>query len=131
MDDSPSYRKFSNKVFVSNLSFKLSENEIKSFFEKHGSVSDIKMLMDDRSKFKGMCVINFAEPESVEKALKCNGEEIYGRGIKVSLENSRGSTDTFRKGSDNSFRGGSRGGNRGGYRGGRRGGNEHGRRRDY
>lgn len=69
--------------------------------------------MDEKSKFKGMCVVSFEEAESIEKALTSNGEELFGRSIKVSVENSRGN-----RGRDNGFRGGSRGGNRGCRRGG-------------
>jgi hypothetical protein len=78
--------------------------------------------MDEKSKFKGMCVISYEDAESIEKALTSNGHEILGRSIKVSVENSRGNNDSARRGRDNGYRGGSRGGNREGNRGCRRGG---------
>ena len=73
----------SKAVFVNNLSFKVTEEELRSFFEESGKVASVKIPENFEGKSRGYGYVNFVEVSSVEEALKRNGEEVRGRKIKV------------------------------------------------
>ncbi len=74
-------------IYVSNISFHTSEEDLKNLFSKFGTVTSAKIIMDretDRSRGFG-----FVEMESSEEANKAiqdlNGKEIEGRALSVSV----------------------------------------------
>lgn len=111
-------------IFVGNLSFNSTEEDIKSFFESCGPIVSVRLAMGDNGRAKGFCHIDFETEEAVENALKKNGEELDGRQLKVDKTNPRGSNgDRDRRGGRGGRDFGRRGGRdrgrggRGGYRG--------------
>ena len=98
-----------SKIFVGNMSFKSSEDDMRNLFGKYGTIVDVKVLTNDEGKPKGCCIIGFDEADAANQALATNGEEVNGRRLKVEISTSRGGD------------GGSRGGRGGGDRGGRGG----------
>ena len=103
------------KIFLANLPFKINDDEIRNFFQKCGEITDIKILLNDEGKSKGVCFLEFEDSEAAENAVSMNGEELNGRKIKVEMSKPRER--------DGGGRGGSSGGDRGRGRGGRGRGN--------
>lgn len=109
-------------IFVGNLSYNSTEDEITRFFEDCGKVVNVRLGKDDSGKSKGYCHIDFENEEDVENALRKSGEELDGRRIRVDRTNGRGSGGNDRRGGrDFGGRRGGRGdrgrGGRGGFRG--------------
>ncbi|MFZ0033798.1 MAG: RNA-binding protein [Sedimentisphaerales bacterium] len=117
-------------LYVGNLLFDVTENEIKALFEPFGQVTEVRLIMDKFSgKSKGF---GFVEMPSKEEALKAieglNGKDMKGRAMTVNEAKPK-----VDRGSRGGFGGGGRGrggfgggGNRGG--GNRGGGDGYGRR---
>ena len=72
-------------IFVSNLPFKLTEDQLKSEFEKYGDVSSVKIIKDRESgRSKGFGFVEIPEATDANEAIKeLNGFEIDGRAIVV------------------------------------------------
>ncbi|KAK3377900.1 hypothetical protein B0H63DRAFT_478316 [Podospora didyma] len=61
----------STKVFVGNLAFTVTEDDLHAHFEKCGKIRWIKVAtFEDTGKCKGYGWVNFEEPESAEWAVK-------------------------------------------------------------
>jgi len=105
-----------NTIFMGNLSFKTSEDSIRSFLEDCGEVVDVRIAKNPDGKMKGFCHVEFADNEAASKAVQKNGQDLDDRQIRVDLS---------RPSEKKSFGGGRGGGygdrDRGGYRGGRGG----------
>lgn len=98
-------------IFVGNLSFKTSEDELRQLFEPFGQVNRVSILTDrETGRSRGFGFVEMANNEEGDKAITAlNGAQAGGRTLNVN--EARPKTD---------FRGGGRGGDRGGReRGGR------------
>jgi nucleolin len=74
----------STTVFVGRLSWNVDNDWLKSEFEECGEVVSARVQMDrNTGRSRGFAYVEFAEPASVEKALKLSGKEIDGRPINV------------------------------------------------
>jgi len=101
------------KIYVGNLSFNLSEDELKQKFEEFGSVNSVNIIKDrDTGKSKGFGFVEMAEKDAGESAInEMNGQEFEGRRIIVNEARPRTDRPTGGSGSRD---GGSRGGSRDG-----------------
>jgi RNA recognition motif-containing protein len=105
----------SKKLFVGNLSFNTTEDQLRELFAQHGTVISAKLVMDretGRSRGFGFIEMNEADVAKAQAAL--NGQQVDGRPLRI--DEARERTD---RGGD---RGGMGGGDRGGMGGGDRGG---------
>ncbi|MEL7585487.1 MAG: RNA-binding protein [Prolixibacteraceae bacterium] len=106
-------------IFVGNLNYSITEDDIKEIFEEYGELTSVKLITDKfTGKSKGFGFVEMADADEAKKAIEeLNGAEVEGRTIVVneSIEKKR---DNTRKpgGGGGNFRGGnsSRGGNSGG-----------------
>jgi len=101
-------------IYAGNLSFDVSEDDLRKTFEEFGEVTEVRLIMDKFSgKSKGFGFIEMPSKEEAEKAIaEMNGKDFNGRAINVNEAKPK---------VDRGGRGGrSGGGKRGG--GGRRGG---------
>lgn len=73
------------KLYVGNLSFKASEDEINSLFSEHGTVTDVFIVKDkftDRSK--GFAFVTMDSAESAQSAIEqLNDFEFLDRNLVV------------------------------------------------
>lgn len=103
-------------IFVGNLNYSITEDDIKEIFEEYGELTSVKLITDKfTGKSKGFGFVEMADAEEAKKAIEeLNGAEVEGRTIVVneSIEKKR---DTTRKPGSGNFRGGNRGGTTGGY----------------
>lgn len=75
-----------NKLFVGNLSWKATEDELREFFAQIGEVLDARIVTDPYTgRSRGFGFITMAEKEAADKAVKeLDGKEIDGRPIRIS-----------------------------------------------
>ncbi len=101
----------SNKLFVGNLSFNTTENDLNDAFAAFGSVTETNLMMDrETSRPRGFGFVTMSSAEEAQKAIAgLNGKEIDGRALTVNVAKPREERPA----------GGRReGGGGGGYRGG-------------
>ncbi|KKK13798.1 hypothetical protein P175DRAFT_0498977 [Aspergillus ochraceoroseus IBT 24754] len=110
-------------IFVGNVDYGASPEEIQAHFQSCGSINRVTILLDKfTGQPKGYAYVEFAEPSLVAQALVLNESVFRGRNLKVvpkrtnlpGMSRGRG-----RGGRGRGYRGGfpPRGGYRGGYRG--------------
>ena len=113
------------KLFVGNLPFNTTQDELVEVFAQHGEIVEAKLVTDRMSgRSKGIAFIEFSTEEDAAKAMEAlNNTELGGRTIFVSV--ARPFVPLEYRPQGGGFGGGRRGGgydrNRGGDRGGRGG----------
>src|SRR5437660_2117540 len=73
------------KIFVGNLSFNTTENDLQDAFAAHGTVTEAN-LMTDRStgRPRGFAFVTMGSPEEAQKAIEAlNGADLDGRTLTV------------------------------------------------
>src|ERR1051325_553071 len=105
----------SAKLFVGNLSFNITENDLQDAFAAHGTVLEANLMMDRATgRPRGFGFVTMSTPEEAQKAIDAlNGKELGGRTLNVNIARPR---------EERSGGGGGGGGNRGYGRGGGGGG---------
>jgi RNA recognition motif-containing protein len=105
------------KLFVGNLDFKVTENDLQDTFAAFGTVVEANLMVDKMSgRPRGFAFITMGSPEEAQKAIQAlNGSDLKGRNLTVNEARPK----EERSGG---------GGGRGGDRGGRGGGGDYGRR---
>lgn len=82
----------SKKLYVGNLPYSSTEEDLKEMFEKIGSVESVSIIMDRFSgKSKGFGFVEMASEDAASRAIsEVNGSEIGGRRIVVSEARAQG-----------------------------------------
>jgi cold-inducible RNA-binding protein len=101
------------KLFVGNLSFNTSENELQDLFAPHGNVIEVDLIMDKFSgRSRGFAFITMETKEGADAAIQAlNGRNVGGRAMTVN--EARPKEDRPHGSQGGGFRG-DRGGDRGG-----------------
>jgi cold-inducible RNA-binding protein len=114
----------STKLFVGNLSFNTTENDLSDAFAAHGTVVEANLMMDRMSgRPRGFGFVTMSSAEEAQKAIDAlNGRELDGRALTVNVARPReerpgGGGGGGGRGPRREYGGG--GGGRGGDRGGR------------
>ncbi len=72
------------KIYVGNLSFQATENQVRDLFAEHGTVESIAMINDrDTGRFRGFCFIEMETSEANAAIKALDGKEVDGRNLKV------------------------------------------------
>ena len=73
------------KLYVGNLSFETTENDLQDLFEKHGTVTDVSLMMDRvTGRSRGFAFITMGDKEQGTAAITAvNGTELNGRALTV------------------------------------------------
>lgn len=113
----------SNKLFVGNLSFNTTENDLSDAFAAHGTVVETNLMMDRMSgRPRGFGFVTMSSPEEAQKAIDAlNGQQLDGRALTVNIARPRedrppGGGGGGGRGPRREFGGGGGGGERGGGR---------------
>ena len=124
----------STKLFVGNLSFNTTENQLQDLFAAHGAVTEVDVIMDKFSgRPRGFGFVTMESKEAAEAAIQAlNGKQVDGRAMTVNEARPREERPP-RSGGGGGGGGGYRGGGGGGGgdRGGDRRGGGGGERREY
>ena len=81
----------SNKLFVGNLSFDITENDLQEAFAAHGTVVEANLMMDRTTgKPRGFGFVTMSTPEEAQKAISAlNGATVGGRALTVNIARPR------------------------------------------
>lgn len=106
------------KIFVGNLPWKATEEELKKLFEAFGAVLSVKIVLDQYTgKSKGFGFVEMEESEGAEAAIReLNEKPFLDRTLRVSLALDRPARREGGERSGRSGPGGYSGERSGGYR---------------
>jgi len=109
----------STKLFVGNLSYSITENELQDLFSQHGPVAEVNLMLDRvTGRSRGFAFITMQTPEGAQAATKAlNGHQLQGRPLTVNEARPREERPPGGGGGGGGgYRGGGGGGGGGGYR---------------
>ena len=77
----------SNKLFVGNLSFDTTENDLQDAFAAFGTVTETNLMMDRMTnRPRGFGFVTMASAEDAQKAIDgLNGKDLGGRALTVNV----------------------------------------------
>jgi len=107
------------KLYVGNLPFSTSEDELRETFERHGAVASVKVIMDrETGRPRGFAFVEMEDATAAANAIRAlDGSQMGGRSIRVNEAQDR--REGGGGGGGGGFRREGGGGGGGGYRGGR------------
>ena len=81
----------SAKLFVGNLSFNITENDLQDAFAVHGTVLEANLMMDRATgRPRGFGFVTMSTPEEAQKAIEAlHGKELGGRPLTVNIARPR------------------------------------------
>ena len=99
------------KLFVGNLSFNTTENDLQDAFAAHGVVTEANLMTDRTTgRPRGFAFVTMSSPEEAQKAIDAlNGATLDGRNLTVNEARPK------EERAGGGFGGGRQGVNRGGY----------------
>ena len=102
-----------NKLFVGNLAFSTTQNDLQDAFAAFGTVMEVNLMLDrETGKSRGFAFVTMSSAEDAQKAIEgLQGKNVGGRDLTVNVARPREERP-----------GGGGGGGGGGYRGGGGGG---------
>jgi cold-inducible RNA-binding protein len=73
------------KLYVGNLAFETTENDLQDLFEQHGTVNEVNLMMDRMTgKSRGFAFVTMNDNEQAKAAMNAtNGKELNGRALNV------------------------------------------------
>ena len=100
------------KLYVGNLAFETTEDDLQDLFEQHGTVNEVHLMMDKMTgKSRGFAFITMNDDTQAKAAMSAtNGKELNGRALNVNEarpreERPRGGGGDSRGGPKRSFSG--------------------------
>ena len=72
-------------IYVGNLSYGMSEDELRQAFSAHGEVSSAKILMDrETGRSRGFGFVEMPNQSEAEAAIaQLNGKDVGGRALRI------------------------------------------------
>jgi RNA recognition motif-containing protein len=112
------------KLYVGNLSFNTTENELQELFAQAGTVQEVTLMQDKfTGKSRGFAFVTMGSEQEAQNAItQFNGKNVEGRSLTVNEARPREPRPPG--GGGGGGRGGYGGGGGGGYGGGRRDGGQ-------
>ncbi len=101
-------------IFVGNLSYQATEQDIRQAFEAHGTVTSVAIIMDKMTgRSRGFGFVEMPEAAQAQAAIAAlNLQEIQGRAITVNEARPKGEGAPRGGGGGGGYGGGGRGGRR-------------------
>jgi cold-inducible RNA-binding protein len=116
MSDMDNQQTNKNKLFVGNLPFSISQDDIRAMFESYGEITAVNLITDRMTgRSKGFAFVEFTTEEAAKAAVEALHEtEVDGRKIIVNVARPMKPREDRRGGRDDrrSFDRNDRGGNR-------------------
>ena len=81
----------SNKLFVGNLSFNTTQDDLQDAFTAHGTVLETNLMLDRATgRPRGFGFVTMSSPEEAQKAVEAmNGTSLDGRALTVNIARPR------------------------------------------
>ena len=78
------------KLYVGNLSFNATEEQVRDLFAEYGTIESLAMITDrDSGRFRGFCFVEM-ETENADKAIAgLDGQDVDGRSLNVNVAKPR------------------------------------------
>ena len=75
----------SKKLYVGNLPFSSTEDDLRSVFERHGSVDSVAVITDrETGRPRGFAFVEMSEESAAADAIRAlDGSDLGGRSIRV------------------------------------------------
>jgi len=107
----------SNKLFVGNLSFNTTENDLNDAFAAFGTVTETNLMMDRTTgRPRGFGFVTMGSADEAQKAIEgMNGKDMDGRALTVNVAKPREERSGGGGGGGRREYGGGGGGGRGRY----------------
>ena len=72
-------------IYVGNLSYGMSEDELRQAFSAHGEVSSVKILMDrETGRSRGFGFVEMPNKAEADAAIaQLNGKDVGGRALRI------------------------------------------------
>ncbi|MEM9644903.1 MAG: RNA-binding protein [Planctomycetota bacterium] len=113
-------------IYVGNLAFSATDDDLRGAFEQYGQVDTVNIIMDrETGRSRGFAFVEMSDDEGAKEAIEnLNGASIAGRNVTVNEARPRAPRGGGGggRGGYGGGGGGGRGGDRGGYGGGGGGG---------
>ncbi|MBJ22529.1 MAG: RNA-binding protein [bacterium] len=73
------------RVYIGNLPFSLTEEELRETFERHGAVTAVDIITDRESgRPRGFAFVEMEDPAAADAAIEfLDGSELGGRNLRV------------------------------------------------
>ncbi|KAH7729557.1 Sart3 protein [Aphelenchoides avenae] len=79
------------KLFVRNVHYACTQDELQEFFSRYASVKDVRIVEHKSGQRKGVAYVEFHTEQDASKALiASNGAELRGRALQVAISNPPG-----------------------------------------
>ena len=75
----------SNKVYVGNLPFSVTEDELRELFQRHGDIASVNVIMDrETGRPRGFAFVEMEEASGAADAIRAlDGSDMGGRSLRV------------------------------------------------
>lgn len=105
-----------NRLFVGNLSFNTTEEDIREAFAEFGEVTEAKLVMDRMTgRSRGFAFVEMGSADAAQQAIsQMNGAQLDGRALRVNVAEARRDNGGGGGGGGGFSRGGGGGGGGGG-----------------
>jgi RNA recognition motif-containing protein len=72
-------------IYVGNLSYRMTDDELRDIFAEHGEVSSAKIIMDrETGRSKGFGFVEMPDNKQAQEAIEAlNDKDISGRNLRV------------------------------------------------
>jgi RNA recognition motif-containing protein len=95
----------SKKLYIGNIPFTATEDQLRALFEKHGAVQSVSVISDrETGRPRGFAFVEMAEPSGAQAAIRVlDGTDFGGRTLRVNEAQDRrsgggGGGGDFRRG---------------------------------
>lgn len=91
MDSTSTESNMSTRLFVGNLSFKTTQDQLQALFATHGTVSNVDMIMDKFSgRPRGFAFVTMENEDGAKLAIEAlHGKNVDGRDLTVNVARPR------------------------------------------
>jgi RNA recognition motif-containing protein len=89
----------SKKIYVGNIPFSATEDELRGLFEPHGTIESVSVITDrNTGRSRGFAFVEMADDGSADKAIQAlDGRDLGGREMRVNEARDRNSGGGFRR----------------------------------
>jgi len=80
------------KLYVGNLPFETTEEDLRELFEQHGPTTSVRVIMDrDTGRSRGFGFVEFETEANAQSALQAlDGKDLGGRALRVNEAQDKG-----------------------------------------
>jgi cold-inducible RNA-binding protein len=74
----------SKRIYVGNLPFRATEEQVRGLFSQYGQVDAVAMITDrETGKFRGFCFVEMGDDDADAAIRALNGYQMDGRALRI------------------------------------------------